>query len=166
MISLLWMLVFGVKWLRTSCRTLWLFWWAELFNIDVPSIRPGLGSREAPAQLTSRLNPFVCLPQWAKNILFYHGMCHKGKVVGKHCWRGPGAPPWWSHSSWTSPIPCLRFLHQPRAWRGPSPGPGSDACWMNHGSGRPWAREGSVWTAPSAGHCVKGRPGGRFEGEK
>lgn len=122
MISLLWMLVFGVRWLRTSCRTLWLFWWAELFIFDVPSVRPGLGSPESPAQLTSGLNFFVCLPRRAKNIFFYQGMCHKGKVVGKHCWRGPGAPPWWSHTPELLPSHVLGSAINKEPGEGLAPG--------------------------------------------
>ena len=48
------------------------------------------------------------------------------------------------------PLPsfCLWFLNQQRAWRGHSPGLGSDACLMNHGCGRLLSGEGSVGQRP------------------
>lgn len=81
-------------------------------------VRQGLGTPESPAQLPSVVSDLVCFLQRAnkKKRLESPAEGEQEPLLG-----GPTA------SELLPPV-SLWFSHQLRVWRGPSPGPGSDAC--------------------------------------
>jgi len=115
-------------------------------------VRSGLGSPESPALLPSAFSfewP-VYLPHGPK---VFFSACPKGKKIGKHSRKGPGASP--GSRGWILFIPlCLvppwtESLENCSSW-----------CLLSEPAQRQeFGRSGMCWTAPSAGNNVKGSLG-------